>query len=314
MKKLSKVKIKHHSLTVLMIIGALIAPIGMIPYAWDFPKNITAIPVIVISLGVLCLITALPANAVLGFYSLTVLRNNKIDYKEFILVAIFSFLAAIPLGFISFFGYQDSLNTILNVALSIVIILVNFAIGFNGVHNGIKDFLHFKKTYRRIDADEMIIRSLVFLLGLAMTVTFYLAGTNGLHELLKTLKLTAIAQPFFIYPFAIFLWFPLACLFSNSFQNVAGKLYRLIKIKEFHKKINFFTLSLFIFCLFSGSAFAQMTKEFFTPDTYMPNFFKIELIQNVANFFLVPLAILVSASVNAVALTNLIEKIFKKKV
>ena len=144
--------------------------------------------------------------------------------------------------------------------------------------------------------------------SLIITLTFYLAGTQGLHNLLPALKLEKLNDPIFIYLSAIFLWFPLACLFSNSFQKIIGNIYQLTKRERILKNLNYFIVILFVFCIFSGSAFAQMTKEFFLPSKYTPWVFKTEFVQYAVNYFLVPLALLVSASVNAVALQGLIKE------
>lgn len=307
-KNLIKNKFISYFLTALMIIAAMTAPIGMIPYAWNFSALITNIPPIAVTLSIFFLVTALPGNAILGFYSLSKLRDNKnIALKEFTSIAVLSLLSAIPLGFISYIGYKSILSNSLNLTLSIIIVLVNFAIGFNGVHNGLKDFIVFKNNSNKIALDELFVRTTFFIFGLIMTLTFYLAGTNGLHNLLPALKLEKLNTPFFVYFSAVFLWFPLACLFSNSFQKVVGNIYQLIKSKKLLKNITFYTLGLFIFCIFSGSSFAQMTKEFFSPNYYIPSIFKTEFAQYAANYFLVPLALLVSASVNALALKGLIE-------
>ncbi len=292
-----------------MVVAAMIAPIGMVPYAWNFSATVTDLVPFAITLSILFLLTALPANAVLGFYSLSTLGEaNNTGIKGFMLVAVLSLLSAIPLGFISYIGYKNILTSSLNLSLSIVIVIVNFAIGFNGVHNGLRDFIYFKNNFQDITLDETYVRIIAFIFGLIITLTFYLAGTHGLHNLLLALKLEKLNNPIFIYFSALLLWFPLACLFSNSFQKVIGNIYQLIKRKKILKNINYFIVILFIFCIFSGSAFAQMTKEFFLPDKYIPWIFKTEIVQYMVKYFLVPLALLVSASVNAVALKGLIQK------
>ena len=309
-----------------IVLAALIASSGTLPFGWDFAKNFfSANSVAHFIFGVLFAATAALANTALGTYSLLAIKRATKKFEQRLLAAFISAVGAIPSGFICYEGYKNMIPAFFAAILSLIVSLVNGAIGYTAMKNAIKNIYSYlatdkttraanKKSTQPISIGEKIAKICGLIIGISVTVTFYLASAQGLIDIFMNLLELPLAMAKSVsYPLAVILWLPGAALFGNSTQIVAGTIYRfIVEIRQNIQAATYKDLSITIFSLFSGGAFAQMTAEFFNPAINIPDIFKSPFIQLLAVKLLVPFAFIASASVNMVALKSATHTINKE--
>ena len=225
----------------------------------------------------------------------------------------FSFLSAMPIGFMCYFAYQSILPIPLNVLISCIVTLVNTAIGYTAVLNLFIAFREVRSSLFdtnfsgiRISKGELVFRIFGFLIGVMVSLTAYMAAIHGIMQLLQFDFLNHDLSYKFAIAIGFLNWVPYAALFANSAQSVFSKLYQFVvhfslKVKQ----LNSLQLLIFIVAWCSGASFAEIVLDYFNPAMDIPTFIKSPEIQSFIIFFLVPAAYLVSFTVNYLALQNL---------
>lgn len=310
-------KYKKAAPTIPIILAALVAASGTTPYGWKFSYTILHSPMLNIFLGIIFASTATFANAALGAYSLLdALQKwrHETFFKVIILLGV-SFAAAIPLGFICFVGYQGILPVAVNIFISIIVVIINTGVGFTAINNLLMKIISYfnqrnqdrQRNYH--EGSEKTSRIVGFLLGLAVTLTFYLAGTDGLSLLLANTSLNKNLIRIISYSCAFIIWIPAAALFSNSSQEAGGIIYKYVS--EFHKlkEIHLKNIVIIIIAVLSGAAYTQMTVEFFNINKNIPMIFKSDIVIFFSHHVLTVISYLVSIAVNEIALTNALKKV-----
>lgn len=299
----------------LSIFLSFFAALGTLSYGYNFPKYFTIDNVMVLTgMGIICAACAMLANMMLGTYSLINMKENKKDKINPGTLTI-SFLGSIPYGFLCFFGYQKILPVAVNVAISVMVVIVNTGIGYTAIKNligSITKTVAKPPTRKELFSLEYFIRVIGFLIGLAISTITYLAASSGITDLLIHYQFPTLVHYHAGFVLAIISWIPCAALFANANQIVAGELYtKMKKFKKFIAGINKHTFLFFLFCLCSGAAIAQMTVESFNPSKQIPPFFKDDMIQFVVQHYLIIIAMFSSAALNYFSINKLIQH-FKK--
>lgn len=286
---------------------ASVAATGNIPYGYRFAFSVFPLnePYINI-LGYIFAAAATLANIALGTYSL--LSIKKIDLfgpKHY--TVLLSIIGCIPIGFICFLGYLNSLPIVLNICLSFIVALVNAGIGLRAILNVVDTFSNIKKSFGNY-LNEIILRITGFTIGIAVSTVGYVAATSSLIMLFTHFHIKQSTAESLSYSIAIFTWLPFAALFANSTQQVIGDLYEFYTLKKStQSKSNnhYLFISIGVLSILSASSIVQMVFELFTPNSQIPEIFKYDFMQTFIKKILAPLAFFSSAAVNLFALKNL---------
>ena len=294
---------------------SLIAATGVITYGYHFTEFLgNSKNLFIVSLGILFASTSMLANLLLGTYSLATMKNKKSDSIDLRILAV-SGVGSIPYGFLCFFGYQNILNNVVNVVLSIIVVLVNAGIGYTAIKSvleSLKNYFGKKATRQKISLPEQAVRLVGMMIGSIISLTMYLATCSGITDLLRDYDYPKLVDLKVGFILAVISWLPVAVLFANANQQVAASLFsELCNIKKMLKNIHIVNLIVIILCIFSGTAIAKMLVDAFNPSKQIPAFFKLENIQYLANNYLIILALLSSAALNYFSLNKFYEFIKK---
>jgi hypothetical protein len=290
------------------------AALGTVSYGYQFAKYLQPQnQIFLIGAGVIFALSAFLANMMLGTYSLLNIKNNKNNKIQFPILALSS-VGAVPYGFLCYFGYQNVLPAIINISISIIVVLVNAGIGYTAIQNlwlNLKSSFAKSTNKKSSSISKIVIQSLGFFVGLAISLLTYLAASSGITDLLSHYNLTTLVDYHVGFQLAILSWIPCAALFANANQVVAGELYDKVgNFKKFVKSINWSTVGFFIFCLCSGTAIAQMTSDSFSPDKQIPEMFKADVIQMMV-VYLIPVSLFSSAALNYFSINKFFDNIKK---
>ncbi len=304
------------TLKLLLVFGfSAIAAAATFPYGYKFATLFhLSSRTLHLSLAYLFGVVAWLANMTLGAYSLLNIKKEKQTGNVFAM-AILSIFGAVPMGFFSYEAYQGALPASLNAINSLIVIIVNTGINYTAILNLLKSS---KELIKKMG--EHVINWVRFsfctvggVTGALVSLTAYLATTNGLAHIFMHYHLTPSLSLYIAAILAIIIWLPFGALYVNSTQAVVAKIYNFFsKEKHAFKKIKLFNIIFILFALMSGTAFAQMVLDFYHPHNMIPTFFKLPLIQAIASNGLMPFALLSSGAVNYFALVNVIHY-FKKK-
>ncbi|MCC2666295.1 MAG: hypothetical protein K0S63_211 [Gammaproteobacteria bacterium] len=254
------------------------------------------------------------ANMTLGAYSLLNIKKEK-QTQNFFLMMILSIFGAVPMGFFSYAAYKSTLPSSLNVLNSLIVIIVNTGINYTALFNLLKSGKELIKKMgeHAINGVRFLFCTVGGTIGAIVSLTAYLATTDGLAHILLHYHLTPSLSLQIAAILAIIIWIPFGALYVNSTQAVVAKIYNFFSEEEHaFRKIKFFNIIFIVFALMAGTAFAQMVLDFYHPHNMVPVFFKLPFIQAIAANGLMPLALLSSAAVNYFALVEMI-RYFKKK-
>jgi hypothetical protein len=299
---------KNQMLKLLFIfIASSIAATATFPYGYKFASvfHLNSYP-LHLSLAYLFGGVSYLANMILGTYSLL---NIKKETQNIFLVTTLSIFGAVPMGFFSFTGYQSVLPISLNILNSFIVIIVNTGINYTAIFNLLKNSkaLIKKSSKQAIYQPRFLLCTAGGIIGALVSITAYLATTNGLAHIFAHYQLTPALALQIAAIIAIIIWLPFGALYVNSTQTVVGNIYAFFSEKGHgFKKIKLHHMALILFVILSGSAFAQMVLDFYHPDNMIPLFFKLPLIQMIAHHYLMPFALLSSAAVNYFALVRVI--------
>lgn len=300
----------------IILISSAIASLGTYPYAKDFSSSLFNNHNFALLIAAILVPAALSANIALGTYSLqnTLTQTHKTDTSRFLIVFAISSLAALSNGFMCFVGYNESLPILVNLLMSVMVVIVNAGIGFSAINTAIDDLKQSTKHRQSKSKSKtsskqplkVFISLITIVSALMVTLTAYLASAHGLTTLLNHSGYTDTLLQKFVNPFAVLIWFPGAVLFANGSRATVAKIYDVIS----QNKINFSYISLgvFIIAFASGCAYAQMSLEFFDTCKNIPDFFKnIARHYNLIFYFFMPIAFVISATVNGYALDKLVK-------
>ncbi len=300
--------------TGLIVVAAGLASLGCLPYGLQFAKLLEPHHTVLYALAAIIFPAAsCLANAALGVSSFFNMRRYHAAAAQANLLHLISFLSVLPIGCICYFGYYLHLPSLYTWTLTLAVILINTIIA----HSAIIDFLaRFNlKKLESLAGSELTFRALGFLIGFCVSLTAYMAAIHVLTGFFMfLLNTTQHAAYLFACFFGLISWLPFSILFANSTQITAGAFYHfLTKFKHQIKFLDWPHLALLLFALASGTAFSQMTLVFFGTDRVIPLFFKNDFIQDSIHLILVPLALLSSASVNFIALKNILLETAKER-
>lgn len=292
-----------------ILISALFATIASLStflYGFRFAEHYLALSSYsLLIIGFLLGLIATAANIILGTYSLVKIRVSHYD-KRNLLYLIISFLGAIPVGFICYFGYRDLISTKLNIEISLIVLCVNAGIYYTAINNMVKTskrFKHLLKIDHLNDKVGLFYYTFAILTGFIVSLIGFFAASTGINNLLITTHHYLLLHYKLDYLFAFITWAPFAALFINANYAVAHEM--------LHKMADNLTVVLnhkirntviIIFCLCSGSSLAEMAFEIFNNATLI-NGHVFELL---INYCLVPLALFSSAAVNYYSIKGLI--------
>lgn len=305
---------KQKIMFLLIIISAIVASLGTYPYAKDFSHSLFNNHTLSLFIAGIFVPAAVSANIALGVYSLndTLVQSRKENGLRTLLIIAICLLAALSNGFMCFVGYYDRLNVFTNILLSLAVVSVNTGIGFSAINNALNDLTHLtkpnsgKKIKRAFKQDpaKQFLSLVVMLSALLVTLTAYLASTHGLSMLLEQTSLSVDMIKKISYITAIVIWLPGAALFANGSRITLLKLYEGFKSKRL--KFSYVSMGIILIAIASGSAYAQMALEFFNTSKFIPNIFKdLASHVNFVFYVIMPLAFIISGTVNAYALENL---------
>jgi hypothetical protein len=296
---------------IVCIILSFFAALGTVSYGYQFAKYLqppsTAMQM---SLGAIFALSAMLANMMLGTYSLLNIKSKN-NQKIQLPILLVSSVGAIPYGFLCYFGYQNVLPSVVNIAIGSIVVIVNAGIGYTAIQNlwlSVKKSLT-KKTADKTPKMKTAIQVIGFSIGFAISLLTYLAASSGITDLFIHYKLDTLVEYKAGFLLAILAWIPPAALFANANQVVAGELYDKIgDFQKFLRSINKTSLAFFIFCLCSGTAIAQMTADSFAPSKNIPEIFKAEMIQFLVQY-LIPISLLSSAALNYFSINKFFENV-----
>jgi hypothetical protein len=246
----------------------------------------------------------------LGTYSLLMMKARKSEKINLVILAT-SLLGSVPYGFLCFFGYQQILPATLNIALSVIVVVVNAGIGYTAIKSvvgSLKDYFGKKNLRRKLPVVEQIYRSIGILVGIVISTTMYLATCHGLTHLLAHFHFDALVAMNAGYYLAFISWIPVAALFANGNQTVANELYQ--NIRKFSQTVSAtttFSVLFILFCLLSGSAISTMMRDAYDNSKDIPGVFKMDFIQFTVNHYLIVVALISSAALNYFAINKLRE-------
>lgn len=296
----------------LLIIPSLIAASGTFPYGWRFAELIPiASPYIFFTAAILFSTTSTLANAILGFYSLL----QSFQHKFNIFYIILSMIAAIPLGFICFSGYEPFISLINNLIISCTVTIVNMTISYSALLNF--DFSFLKRRLNS-SAFSLFLKILAFSIGIVVSTVLSFAAIDRLFTIFSTFNISPDIALISSNIIGIILWIPNAALFGNSTQYTVSILHSFLSnFRNQYHQIKLNNILIFVFSMLSASAFAQMNLDFTAVTRHIPVFMKSIEMQMIIHYIITPMAFLSISSVNLVALIRLlpiIEKIFSKSI
>lgn len=292
-------------------IAAFVASLATFPYGYRFAALFPiSHSMFYILLGCLFGITSMSANVILGIYSLL---NAKVPkHSNLYVIAVLGILGAIPTGFFCYFGYKKILPVYLNVLASCIVFFVNIGINFTAIVNLLKkakEIIDKHRNVKGIHWKKNIIIITGGIIGLLISITAYLATTNGIAHMIDGYFTVSSHALYFASFLAILPWLPLGALYLNSTAVVTEKLYNFFCAFDRNiKNVTRLDIILILYVILSGSAFARMVYDFYNPVNMIPAFFKLPSIQYIAYHFLLPLALFSSAAVNYFALINIVER------
>lgn len=286
-------------------LAACISALGTIPYGFEFAHFFKSYSYLIfISAGILFAATSALANAILGIYSFL---NAQSDHKftHHLGAKCLSFLSAVPVGFMSYYGYDEIFPLMINLVFACTVTLINAAIAYTAILNLSKEISSWSVNVKT--RSEAIIRITGFVVGAIVSLVAYMAATHGLTELLNSMHYFTSESAFTLACVIGFIaWMPYAALFANATQVFAGKSYYFISHFLSQKRlVNLTSVLIFIFSLCSGTAFAQIAIVFFDPAMNIPAIVKTVQMQNFIYHVLIPFAFISSVAVNYLALKNL---------
>lgn len=294
-----------------IIMSSIIASLGTYPYAKDFSHTLFNNHPLSLLIASIFVPAAVSANIALGAYSISnsIEQSRESTFARNALVIVICSIAALSTGFLCFVGYYSKLPLTINIAMSTMVVLVNIGIGFSAINTALKDFSS-KNRYRKISGSfirnpvKFFLTLLIILSTLLVTLTAFLASTHGINMLLSHTNINPKTKPIITNTLALLIWTPTAVLFVNAAKTTFIKIYDSFSNRKI--KLSFTSLIIILIAIASGSAYAQMALEFFDECKCIPEIFKkISTHYDFVFYGIMPLAFLVSASVNAYALTNL---------
>lgn len=295
---------------ILIIVASMISSLATFPYGYQFSHFLhfsTAVSSLIA--GCVFGVVSCLANAILGMYSLLGVHVKKNAHTYIIIVL--STLGAIPTGFFSYFGYRSILPSMLNIAASLVVLIVNSAINFTAVFNlweSTKKYLSKKQNSKKTDLSRTIFCIIGAMIGAIMSLTAYLATTNGIAHMISDIFSNKNTALHIASVLAFIAWLPLGALYLNAMGFVMTNCYDFVKnINKNIKEITASKIFLIIFVLLSGTAFSRMVYVFYNSENMIPAFFKLPSIQYLAYHYFIPLALISSAAVNYFALINILK-------
>ena len=288
---------------------ALIASSGVILYGYEFANLIQIkLKYLVVTIGLLSASCSMLANIILGTYSLLIIKKNKTDDINWIIMLV-SLIGSVPYGFLCFFSYQKTLPIIVNTTLSCIVFIVNAGIGYTAlkkVYEGVSNYAGKKKLRDKVGLSEKGVRLLGIFIGAIISTTMYLATCHGLTDLFNKFGFHQLVDMQVGYYLAIVSWIPVAALFANGNQAVAYNLYSaIVNFKKTISSTKISDISLIVFCLFSGTAIYSMMHDAYDSTKIIPDFFKLDMIQALVNNYLLPIALLSSGAINFNAIQNI---------
>jgi hypothetical protein len=274
-KKRNWVKIIFNKFSLCLFLSSF-AALGVLSYAYHFSHYLgISNQFLASSLGALCALCAMLANTMLGTYSLLTIKTSRSEKSDLKILGL-STLGSIPYGFLCYSGYQNILPATINIVISVIVVVVNAGIGYTAIKNVLIS-VKSKKNKKKVSVYEYFIRGLGLLVGLIVSVTMYLATCHGVNELLIAYHLSSLVHYKVGFIFALISWLPIAVLFANANQTVAGELYQKCKHpKKLIQSTRIISMGIILFCLFSGAAIAQMMDESFDPAKKIPTIFTNE--------------------------------------
>jgi hypothetical protein len=309
------VKAQPNTVITKVLISAVLsffAALGTVPYGYQFAEMFgIPNPTFLLTFGVIFALCASLANMMLGTYSLLNIKTKKTEKinKNIILV---STLGSVPYGFLCYFGYQNTLPSLANIAISVIVVVVNAGIGYTAIKNLMISYKEMMSTPNKQGGDVAFVRIIGFLIGIAISLVTYLAASSGITDLLIHFNQTTLVQYHLGFILAILSWIPCAALFANANQTVAGELYTNVKdFRTFLKSVNFINILFLLFCLASGTAIAQMTASSFSPEKNIPALFKADIVQFIVQHYLIITALFSSAALNYFSIKKLFPNLGK---
>lgn len=302
-------KEKRYHLYKLAGIGfaAFLSALGAVPYGFKFgymlePYNHS----LGLLLGIVLAAAVCIANTGLGAYSLLRMQSKQKIINP-IFLRILSFISAIPLACMCFFAYVDITPFVVTAFLTAATFIINASIGYTAIFNFL---LELKKWRSLIKSHAGIAcRVIGFFIGLAVSLTAYMAAIEGFTRLLASLRHLHLSENT-IYQISCTLglitWVPFAFLFANAAQIAAYNTYNfLANFNEHIRHIDAEGIAILILAICSGASYAQMTIVFFDPGMPIPPFLKQPSMHNFIYSYLVPFSFISSAAVNYLALKNI---------
>jgi hypothetical protein len=296
-----------------ILIFASIAATGTLPYGFKFAKVYLADDYMLKLLsGISFAAAATSANVILGTYSLL-----KVEFKQswtlpYLCILVLSALGSLPLGFICYFGYERILPIGLNLLTSTIVVIVNSAVGITAMTNLLQAGKRALKQFRQVaqpkanSENEAAGHVVGIFIGLIVSSVGFLAAAKGMNSLLAMNGYQNAIQNGVGYYLAIFSWIPFAALYINSSHTITADIYKIVlNIPKLIRTTTLSNLLLIVYCLFSGTAFAEITHEFFDPTKNIPAVCQNFYIQHFALWILVPIALITSAGLNYFSIRKL---------
>ena len=298
----------------LIIFSSAIAAIGTYPYARDFASSVFPTPWAFLLGTFLFVPAALFANMALGTFSLLdSLRTSKdMSILKLIFISLIALLASSAVGFICFVGYRSTLPLQLNLLISMMVVLVNAAIGFSAINNAANHFF-VKRVERSVKNDstrtERYLINLTIVGAFITSCIFYLATMDGLLSI--ALHYHYLNPPVHMasHLLSIIVWLPDAALFIYASSITVGQSYR--SFRQNGLSLSLMSCGILIIAISSGSALAQMALEFFDAEKKIPGIFRhISSYDTLVFYCIMPIAFIISAAVNAFALSNAFSRLY----
>lgn len=296
----------------LIILSAAIASIGTYPYANNFAISVFPSSWALLLGTVFFVPAALFANVALGTYSiLDSLKSSKdMPAFKFSIIITIALITSLATGFICFVGYNETLSLQSNIIVSLMVTLVNAAIGFSAINKASDYFFLSALQVSPKNMATILKKGIIMLVmagALLASFIFYFATTNGLLSIADYYghfnKYTKVAT----YLFSIVVCLPDAALFINASRITVSQFYDKLSQNRFSFSLTgFFILAISIL---SGSAYAQMSLEFFNVSKQIPELFRqIASHNTLVLYVIMPIAFTISSLVNAYALSNVLKK------
>lgn len=282
----------------------LIAALGCAPYGFKFIylfniKN----EFITLFFGSLFAFCSVFSNAILGAYCF--LSAPLFKNWQSIFVFLFSLLAAIPTGFLCYYGYRYTLQSSVIIGLSCIVMLINAFISNAAIY---QLFTTLFSVPKKMNGKSLTFILLGTLFGILVSTIIFLTTFRGVLDIL--LKYHMPHAIIVSIELSVLSWLPLACLYINANQLIFIKLHQLL----FHRKkvIFHFTVRSSIALLLavcSGASLAEIANEailYLKSYPALMNLFSLNIftIQPLQATFIV-LSFISSAAVNYIALKQI---------